>query len=249
MTPLLDKVSTEEDGEFALGRAIRIYPKNKQVNEHNKKVLDHYRRKGAEMFEIQAQDQLVHETRRLGGNQTLDNVISKDINKTGGLPKELEIFVGAKVMLRSNIDVAKGLVNGAIGTITRIIWPYFRRGQICSQDVPSVEIDFGKDGVHKIEPKSIQFPAMYSYGTAERRMLPLILSWATTVHKMQGCTVDYAVIYLGPEIFAKGQAYVALSRVKSLEGLRIEVLDCAKLTNKNLCNTNALQEMERMRQI
>ncbi|KAF8763534.1 hypothetical protein HNY73_021712 [Argiope bruennichi] len=63
---------------------------------------------------------------------------------------------------------------------------------------------------------------------------------------MQGSTVDYAVIYLGRNLFAAGQAYVALSRVKSLDGLLIE-LDCLKLIGKVPCNNEALQEMDRMR--
>ena len=53
-------------------------------------------------------------------------------------------------------------------------------------------------------------------------MLPMVLCYASTAHKMQGSTVDRAVIYLGSKLFAKGQAYVALSRVSSIEGLRIE---------------------------
>ncbi|KAF8766745.1 ATP-dependent DNA helicase PIF1 like protein [Argiope bruennichi] len=95
------------------------------------------------------------------------------------------------------------------------------------------------------ESISVQIPAKCSYGTAERRMLPIILSWASTVHKMQGSTVDYALIYLGRKFFAAGQAYVALSRVKSLDGL-LE-LNFSKLIGKVPCNNEALQEMDRMR--
>ncbi|GBM87988.1 hypothetical protein AVEN_139907-1 [Araneus ventricosus] len=104
----------------------------------------------------------------------------------------------------------------------------------------------------RIKPfiKIIKFDGVlgqYGYGTAERRMLLLILSWAATVHKMQGSTVDYAVIYVGRNLFAAGQPYVALSRVKSLDGLLIEELDCSKLAGKVPCNNEALQEMDRMR--
>ncbi|XP_008180260.1 ATP-dependent DNA helicase PIF1-like [Acyrthosiphon pisum] len=145
-----------------------------------------------------------------------------DNDKTGDLPKEIEIFVGAKVMLRTNLNVYQGLVNGAIGNITEINWPNFARDQLYDECIPTlIRVDFGRDGIHKIKPISIQFPAMRSCGTAERRMLPIILSWAVTAHKLQGSTVDHAVIYLGPRLFAKGQAYVTLSRVKSLQGLRI----------------------------
>ncbi|XP_044599069.1 ATP-dependent DNA helicase PIF1-like [Cotesia glomerata] len=246
MEVFLSKVSTDATDEFSIERALRIYPTNDQVARHNEKVLQSFEDKGTTIYTINAQDQLIDATRNLG-NTSLDSVIPNDINKTGGLPKVLKIFVGAKVMLRSNIDVSKGLVNGNMGFITEIIWPNFRRDQVYAEDIPSVRIDFGSDGVHVIKPISIQFPAKYSYGTAERRMLPLILSWASTVHKMQGCTVDHTVIYLGSRLFAAGQAYVALSRCRSLDGIRIEDLDCSKLTGKTLCNSEALDEMERLR--
>ncbi|KAJ8891352.1 hypothetical protein PR048_010868 [Dryococelus australis] len=149
-------------------------------------------------------------------------------------------------MLRSNIDVGKGL-NGATGHITEILWPCFRRSQMYETDIQSVRVDFANEGIHIIHPKSVQFPAKFSYGSTERRMLQTILSWAFTIHKMQGSIVDYAVIYLGQKLFVTGQDYVALSRVKSLGGLQIEELDCAKFNDKKPCNTEALMEMNRMR--
>ncbi|GFW26538.1 ATP-dependent DNA helicase [Trichonephila clavipes] len=77
-------------------------------------------------------------------------------------------------------------------------------------------------------------------------MLPLILSWASTVHKMQGCTVDHAVVYLGSRLFAAGQAYVAFNRGRSLDGIRIAEPDCLKLTGRVPCNGEALHEMIRL---
>ncbi|CAG9765120.1 unnamed protein product [Ceutorhynchus assimilis] len=65
----------------------------------------------------------------------------------------------------------------------------------------------------------------------------------------KGSTADYAVIYLRPKLFAPGQAYVTLSRIKSLDGLLIEDLDISKLTGKTPCNIDALAEMHRLRQI
>lgn len=244
---LMRKVSTDDVGEFAIDKALRIRPTNDMVDKHNARVIELYKERNVQMSTIVAQDQLVDNTRTVTGEQ-LARMVPTDIRFTGGLPRELVLFVGAKVMLRSNIDVAKGLVNGNIGHVTEIVWPLFRRAQVYTNDIPSVKIDFGKDGIHLIEPKSLQFQAKHkSDGLIERRMLPLILSWASTVHKMQGCTVDYAKVYLGPKLFAKGQAYVSLSRVRSLDGLEIDELDCSKLMGRGCCNTEALEEMVRMR--
>lgn len=60
-------------------------------------------------------------------------------------------------------------------------------------------------------------------------MLPLILTWSVTVHKLQDTTLERAVIDLGKKNFPKGQIYVALSRVKSLEGMALSDLDSNKL--------------------
>lgn len=63
------------------------------------------------------------------------------------------------------------------------------------------------DGCVAIPPVVATFQGTKGYGDNERRMLPIILCWAVTVHKLQGTTlVDKAVIDLGKKLFTKGQA-------------------------------------------
>ncbi|XP_030758796.1 ATP-dependent DNA helicase PIF1-like [Sitophilus oryzae] len=107
---LMQRVIQNPSDEFATDKALRVYTTNQQVNNHNAAVLNLFRNKGSRIYTIKAQDQLIDATRNTD-TLNLANIIPTDINKTGGLPSVLEIFVGAKLMLRSNIDVTKGLKN------------------------------------------------------------------------------------------------------------------------------------------
>ena len=61
------------------------------------------------------------------------------------------------------------------------------------------------------------------------KKIPLEYAWALTIHKCQGMTLDLCIMDLGENIFEAGQMYVALSRVKSLEGLYLIDFDVNKI--------------------
>ena len=118
----------------------------------------------------------------------------------------IKLRVGCVVMLTRNMDLDNGLCNGSQGTVVGFT----------ELKTPIVKF---KDITMPIGFQTLQSEV---YPTLGIKVLPLILSWAVTIHKIQGATLDNAIIDLGSNIFEYGQAYVGLSRVKSLEGLFLE---------------------------
>ena len=75
-----------------------------------------------------------------------------------------------------------------------------------------------------------------------RRQFPLVLAWATTIHKVQGLTLDQIVVDMRGQTFNAGQAYVAFSRVKTLQGLFIKNFNPASIK----VSAAVVSEMERL---
>ena len=73
----------------------------------------------------------------------------------------------------------------------------------------------------------------------------MVPCWAATIHKVQGLSLDSAVIDLGPRMFEDGMAYVALSRVRSLDGVALLDLVADKIKASKLVQ----QEMVRLHDI
>lgn len=120
----------------------------------------------------------------------------------------LKLKLGAQVILVKTIDIQQGLVNGARGVIVSYSKDSSR---------PIVRFTGGIEKIINCEKFTV---SMGGKVLAQRIQIPLDLSWGISVHKSQGMTVDKAILNLR-KCFEYGQAYVALSRVKSFEGLSL----------------------------
>ena len=132
--------------------------------------------------------------------------------------KEMKLKIGAQVMCIINIKSEQGdilICNGSQGIITDYC-------QVSS--CPKVKYN---NGIEMVMSKHI-WPSDKIPGIGVSQV-PLILSWALTIHKSQGATLDAAEIDVGSGIFECGQTYVALSRVKSLEGLYLTSFDAKRI--------------------
>ena len=125
---------------------------------------------------------------------------------------ELCLKVGAQVMCIINID---NLCNGSQGIVT---------GFSDDTGLPIVKFSNGIEKVMDFFIWKSEF--LPHVGISQ---IPLILSWALTIHKSQGTSLDMAEIDVGSSVFECGQTYVALSRVRSLEGLFLKSFDPKKV--------------------
>jgi ATP-dependent DNA helicase PIF1 len=121
----------------------------------------------------------------------------KDTNPKRRVYGELDICVGAQVVLTWNMDADHGLVNGSRGVVVDLA----ATGPI---------VQFRSGLTRTVNPVPLI-----------DNKIPIKLAYALTIHKSQGMTIDYMIVDLGPTIFEYGQAYTALSRARDLESLAI----------------------------
>jgi ATP-dependent DNA helicase PIF1 len=118
---------------------------------------------------------------------------------------------GAFVMCTRNLS--SKICNGSQGVITDFI-------------MGKPQVTFTNGTVSTIEPHEFQhseFPSLVV------KQYPLCLAWAMTIHKIQGSTLDCAAIDIGQTVFEYGQTYVALSRVRTLDGLYLLNFNASKI--------------------
>lgn len=157
-----------------------------------------------------------------------------DSNVAGGLERFLSISVGAKIMLRWNMWVDTGLVNGSIGTVKAIAYLSSPGPPALPDFVVCVFPGYTGPAFMAQWPGSVPIcPVKRSWAVAgstlSRMQLPLALAWAMTIHKSQGLTLDSATVHIGDKEGQAGITFVAVSRVRSLQHLRLHPFSMNRL--------------------
>lgn len=135
------------------------------------------------------------------------------MNKTINIEKSLKLKCGALVMCTFNIDLENGICNGSQGIIVD-----FKEEFIDFRSISCPIVLFSNGQKRCI---TYQYYQNEEYPSIVIGQIPLCLAWALTIHKIQGATLEMADMDLGKSVFEYGQSYVALSRIKSLDGLYI----------------------------
>ena len=236
-------------------QVLHVYRLNADVDARNSHMLNNLAPE-SNQYTVKAIDSVADQTSHF----SLSNVSDKR-SETGGLHGALKLAIGVRVMLTTNVDVSDGLVNGARGEVVHVVTNN-------SSEVTNVLVKFDNNrvGLKSIQtsPHRVRFPCAVPLSKYEvvffakgkrgseikRLQFPLTLAWATTIHKVQGLTLNEIVVDMKGGRFSPGQAYVAFSRVKKLEGLHILNFN-PKAINKSVdvenemvrLNTNLLQPL------
>jgi ATP-dependent DNA helicase PIF1 len=194
--------------------ATRLYPTKNQVAMHNSQRLNKIT---GSVMEYKAQDR----------SRWPDSPQLKQIRDGCPAPEFLHLKIGAQVVLLKNFPDDE-LVNGSRGTVTSFVSK--AKTEIDTEDetnpvalskntllLPLVTFENGVTRLIQSEKWSI---VIDDEELASREQIPLDLAWALSIHKSQGMTIAQIEVSLR-SVFECGQAYVALSRVTSLEGLKI----------------------------
>ena len=212
---LIDIATNKKMIEDQLIKPTKLFPTRKQVDYINAYEMD---RLESDIYEFKIKhkyDVEMTNKQKIQRDQVTEAQIKNELAYLqGNIPCDdiLKIKIGAQVMCVVNIKLDNGdiLCNGARGVVVGL----------SPTGLPIVKYKNGYQMTmeyHVWESETIP-----GIGISQ---IPLILAWALTIHKAQGATLDIAEVDAGSGIFECGQTYVALSRVKSLEGLYLTSYD------------------------
>ena len=209
--------------------AVHLFSTRQQVTRRNNEYIEDF----AERMHLEIQESPAADISLSSGIPLPPERAWLQSEDTGGLEMLLRLAVGAEVMLRKNLDVPDGLVNGARGVVQHIdlhpggeidkVWVSFEKGAGSRWQMAHQTLSVA------IRRTTAQFKDKEG-NKAERRQFPLVLAKACTIHKSQSATYHAGVhARLDKHCKQAGQAYVALSRSPTQELCTLECFDSSCL--------------------
>jgi ATP-dependent DNA helicase PIF1 len=230
---LLNYVNRDKTLEII--QPTKLYPKRSQVDYINSFEMDKLE---GDIHEYEISNILnlsMTEKQKLLRDTFTPEQIANELNYLqGNIPceKKISLKIGSQVMsiVNLNLNDINPICNGSQGVILRFD----------ENNNPVIKFSSG------FEYTMLQYVwASETIPGIGVRQLPIILAWALTIHKSQGATMDAIEVDAGSGIFECGQTYVALSRVKSLEGLYLSAFDVTRIK----INRKVQEFYERMRKM
>ena len=171
-----------------------------------------------------------------------------------GLPPNILLSKGATIRLISNEWIEAGLTNGSQGTVLAIIYPH----NVKPPQLPTAVICIfpGYSGPPYIEniPHSVAITPITrtwkNRGTlCSRTMLPIILAYALSIHRLQGKTCEKIILNPGPKEFSQGLLFVGASRVKNFTDLSFSPMPYFQRFSQVKHPPQKKKEMERLQML
>jgi len=160
--------------------------------------------------------------------QAVDQLYDRDFKIDSSCParRSITLKVGSQVILLKTLSIEEKLVNGSVGTLVRFT---------SSPCMPVVRFHLANREV-SVPPEEWVFKSA-GKEVGRRRQIPLELAWGVSIHKSQGMTLDRCEVSLDG-IFECAQAYVAMSRCKTFDGLTFVSSNASKAILAKLIRAN-----------
>ena len=209
----------DREKTYGIIHPTKLFPKRSQVDYINSFEMNKLEGETTDYKLIYVLDLPMTERQKVSRNHFTPEQISAElIYLQSNIPCEVEIGlkIGCQVMCCVNVNVSddKPICNGSQGIVIGFD----------ETDYPIIK--FHKGFEHTMKPHCWASETIPGVGV---KQIPLMLAWALTIHKSQGASMDAIEVDAGTGIFECGQTYVALSRVRTLEGLYLSAFDVNRI--------------------